>query len=127
MLGSWRTYVLVPFFRPLPSPPISGTMKPLLVSWVCDWAACASLKSWILASWLVVTRRLPDNLRPQLGIGSQDSEAIEDEDHEGDGVVCGGEVVESDEDDDDIVEEAEGLDLDESVARAVSLGLRARR
>ena len=70
---------------------------------------------------------MSNNFHPQLGLPSQDSEAIEEEDNDGDGVVCGGEILESDEDDDDIVEQPEGLDLDENVTRAVSLGLRARR
>ena len=123
-------------------------MKPLLVGWICDWASCEGLRKWILASWLVVSRRLPDHLRPNLGIldyecaqadpgfphvciddscpyfHSKELEEMEAPE------IAQGEILETD-DDDDIIEhentQAEDINMDESMARALSLGLRARR
>ena len=73
------------------------------------------------ASWLIVTRQLPDALRAQLGLPPVQTTAppinVEAEE-----AIVAGEVLESDEED-----EEEEAGLDASVIRAVALGLRARR
>lgn len=74
-------------------------LKPLLVSWAADWASCDQLTRWILASWLVVTRQLPDSLRPDLGLEENPDAVEEPEDPEEAALVESGEVVESDDED----------------------------
>ena len=78
---------------------------------------------------MVVTRRLPNSLRPELG--PLQYEFGEEEQEEEDPQIALGEVVESEEDEEmpDDVPQAQNdfVDMDESIARAMSLGLRARR
>ena len=104
-------------------------MKSLLVGWLCQWALCEALPRWIKASWLVVTRRLPNSLRPELG--PLQYEFGEEPEQDEDPAIALGEVVESEEDEgipnDVPPTQNEFVVMDESIARAMSLGLRARR
>ena len=73
-------------------------MKPLLVQWVCEWANCFSLTTWVRASWLVVTRQLPSALRPSMGEFfdiTHFQEPQDDQDNLEESEIALGEVIES--------------------------------
>ena len=98
-------------------------MKALLVNWLTAWAETPQLKRQILASWQVVSRPLPDHLRPSM-LASGGSEEAEDPVDPAN-VVIAGEVVESSSES-EAGQEDEAV-LPPSIARAAALGLRARR